>query len=150
MEKELSRMAALCSRREYSEQDIKEKLERREVSQKEIDKILQALREGGYLNESRYAKAFARDKSSLSGWGASKISFALRRKGLSQEDISEALLQIDNDKAEEKMKQIILNKWKQLSSEKDTSKRIQKCVRFSLGRGYSYDQIKQIINKDLE
>ncbi len=146
IDKELTRLEALCSRREYCSRDISEKLRRKGFSEGETAKILQRLIEGGFLDNRRYARAFARDKSSLQGWGARKIVFQLQSKGVPKEVIAEAMKEIDSSKAEQKMEVVLENKWRQLANEKDIQKKRDKLLRFGLGRGYEYSEINQFLN----
>ena len=48
-------------------------------------RIVAALVEDGYADDRRYAAAFAREKSSITGWGPVKIRMALSAKGISGE-----------------------------------------------------------------
>jgi regulatory protein len=147
-ERILNKMRILCSRREYCEGDILKKIGGmipgglNEVF--DIKEILQQLAQEGFLNERRYANAFSRDKSFLQGWGEKKISYALAQKGIDKEIIKEALAQIDNEKANERLKDILGKKYKTLSKEKDKNIIKIKIFRFALGRGYEYEQIKRV------
>ena len=139
--KQLSRMAALCSRKEYCSSDIKNKLSKKDLSSDEIEIILQKLYKDKYLSDKRYAAAFAREKSALSGWGRNKITFALRGKKIDSADIENALSEIDKKKAEEKFYNVLKRKWKQLEKEEDIQKKTVKLIKFAMSRGYAYDEI---------
>lgn len=143
----LTQMEAICSRREYCSADIAEKLKRKGLSAADAAKILQSLRNGKYLDDSRYAAAFARDKSSLAGWGPTKIAFQLRRKGISDEIVKEALGEIDSSKAAARLDEVLGWKWKDLRREVDIQKKRIKALRFALGRGYSYEEALAVIKK---
>lgn len=136
-----AKMEAICSRREYCTADIREKLRRYLLSEEAVEEIISSLQRNKYLDDSRYAAAYARDKSSLAGWGARKIEFALRRKGVASEVIREALCDIDKEKISERMQEVVLRKWQSLSKEEDVEKRRIKTIKFALGRGYSYDDV---------
>lgn len=146
---ELARLEALCSRREYAEKDLLEKLKRRSVSESDSAKILQSLKEKGFVSNQRYAEAFVRDKSRLAGWGEKKIAFCLKTKAISDDIVKEALSEIDIAVAQKRMMEVLENKLKQLSRETDLKKKKEKLIRFALSRGYRYDQILEIINKIL-
>jgi regulatory protein len=136
-----AKMEALCSRREYCTADIREKLKRYMLPEEAVTDIISSLQRDKYLDDLRYAAAFARDKASLAGWGARKIEFALRRKGVSSEVIREALCDMDQEKVSERMQEVVLRKWQSLSKEEDVEKRRIKTIKFALGRGYSYDDV---------
>lgn len=137
----LSRLQTLCSRREYCTADIREKLSKSDAE--DPDEVLSSLIADGFLSDSRYAAAFARDKSSLAGWGPVKISFALSAKGISKEDISAALAGIDAPKASERLEKLLEAKYKSLRE--DPQCRL-KLLRFALGRGYRYEDVASLVD----
>ena len=144
-----NRIMALCSRREYCEKDIREKLHNEEakgnITAAEAGEFLQLLIKERFIDNSRYAAAFVRDKSQILGWGRDKISFYLKNKGIDNETIASALDYCNDPKAEKKMETIIRRKWDSLKSEEDYS-RVEKTMKYALGRGYRYDEIKKIIH----
>ena len=70
----------------------------------------------GYLSDLRYATAFARDKSSLSGWGAGKIRYALSIKGIDSETVGAALNEIDASRASDRLDRLLSAKYKSLTA----------------------------------
>ena len=73
-------------------------------------RIVGALVEDGYADDRRYAAAFAREKSSITGWGPVKIRMALSAKGISGEMADEALLEIDSGRADAKLEKLLQTK----------------------------------------
>lgn len=139
------RMRGLCSRREYCRQDIMKKLLTALGGDREqAGKILDKLVEERYVDDLRYASAFARDKSSIAGWGDTKIRYMLSAKGISREVIAEALQEVDESKASDRMEKLLLNKVRSL---KDDPQRRLKLLRYSLGRGYQYDEVVEVIDR---
>ena len=134
-------MMALCSRREYCRKEILAKLTRLEAE--DPTGIVETLCRERYIDELRYATAFARDKSSLQGWGSLKIRVALQAKGIPAETIAAALGEIDAPAAEERLASLLRTKLRSLRGEPDEAARYRKLLRFGLGRGYDYEQIKR-------
>ena len=143
--KALDRMMALCSRREYCRKEILAKLARLEAE--DASGIVETLCRERYIDELRYATAFARDKSSLQGWGSLKIRVALQAKGIPAETIAAALGEIDAPAAEKRLDTLLRAKLKSLRGETDEAVRFGKLLRFGLGRGYDYAQIKRIYDR---
>ena len=84
--KVLSRLQAQCSRREFCTSDIRAKaLKSMEGDAEAADRIVTSLKEDKFVDDLRYASAFAREKASLSGWGAQKITYALICKGIDRQ-----------------------------------------------------------------
>lgn len=139
--KVLDRLRRLCSRREYCSSDIFRKAS--EALDKEAaSEVLRVLVEERYVDDLRYASAFARDKSSIAGWGEVKIRYMLSAKGVAKKVIDEALQEIDRPKAGMRLEKLMENKWKSL---KDDPQGRLKLVRFALGRGYGYEEVSDII-----
>jgi regulatory protein len=94
----LSRMAGVCARSEQCEFDIRKKLSRYVgITQEEKERIILYLKENSFLDDRRFACAFARDKSRFVGWGVRKIRPALLMKHIDFEFIEEALSGIDKE-----------------------------------------------------
>ena len=53
------------------------------VAEKDAEQVLGRLVRDRFIDDSRYAEAFVREKLRLSGWGEYKIRTALQRKGVS-------------------------------------------------------------------
>ena len=144
----LDRLRGLCSRREYCYADVlkkaKDALDGDAQAAKEVADVLV---EDKYVDDLRYASAFARDKSAIQGWGEVKIRYMLSAKGVSRDVIDKALEEIDQDKADSRLEKLLQNKLKSL---KDDPQCRLKLLRFALGRGYSYDEVNSLINQILK
>ena len=141
----MDKMRRLCSRREYCVSDIRTKLMKElEGDVQKVESALTKLKEEKYVDDLRYATAFARDKAAISGWGATKIRYMLSAKGVAKDVISEALNEVDEGKASSRLKKLLENKYKSL---KDDPQWKIKLLRFALGRGYSYDEVNDQISR---
>ncbi len=141
--KVLDRLRRQCSRREYCCSDILRKAT--EALGKDSDaasEVLRVLVEERYVDDLRYASAFARDKSSIAGWGEVKIRYMLSAKGVAKKVIDEALLEIDRPKADMRLEKLLENKWKTLKNDPQGK---LKLMRFALGRGYGYEDVSSYI-----
>ena len=138
----LNRLMRLCAGREYCSGDIRRKLAA--LPPAEAQAVLDTLTREGYVGDARYARAFARDKSALQGWGSLKIKLALQRKDIGADAIASALEAIDGQAAGARMEQVLRAKWNALAREEDPRRREARFFRYALGRGYTYDETKRI------
>jgi regulatory protein len=138
----LGRMMRLCAGRECCSSDIRRKLAALPAA--DAQEILDTLRREGYLDDARYARAFARDKSALQGWGSLKIQLALQKKQIDAAAIADALEAIDLPAADARKEQLLHAKWKALAREEDPRRKQAKFFRYALGRGYGYEETKRI------
>ena len=144
----LDRLRGLCSRREYCVADVlKKAADGLEGDRAAAQEVVDVLISEKYVDDLRYASAYARDKSAIQGWGEVKIRYMLSAKGVSRSVIDEALKEIDQDKADSRLEKLLQNKLKSL---KDDPQVRLKLLRFALGRGYSYDEVNDVVNSLLK
>lgn len=141
----LSRLQKLCSKAEYCEADIYRKaLKDLEGDADAARKVLEALIGEKYVDNARYASAFAREKAAIQGWGPVKIRFQLKAKGVEEGTIRAALEEIDRGKQADKLRKVLLAKARSLAG--DPQFRL-KLLRFGLTRGYDYDAVEAEVSK---
>lgn len=143
-----SRLMALCSRREYCSSDIyKKALDALEGNADEAGKVLDRLQDEKYVDDRRYARAYARDKASIAGWGSVKIRYMLSAKGLARDVIDEALAEVDSDTSDRRFEKLMLAKCRSLKGSDDVR---LKLIRFAAGRGYGYEQASSMADRVIE
>lgn len=141
----LDRLRGLCSRREYCYADVLKKAkDALEGDAQAAKEVADSLVEDKYVDDLRYASAYARDKASIQGWGDVKIRYMLSAKGVAASVITEALQEIDREKSSSRLHKLLENK---LRSLKDDPQCRLKLLRFALGRGYSYDDASHTIDQ---
>ena len=133
----LSSLQRSCVKREHCRQDIYRKaLKAADGDLETAQKMVEELVADRFVDDARYAAAFAREKASLSGWGRVKISYTLRGKGISREDIDAALLEVDEGSAGERLEKLLRGKWAVL--QEDPYGKF-KLIKYALTRGYEYN-----------
>ena len=138
--KVLGSLQGQCSKREYCRSDIRAKaLKALDGDAAAADAVLESLSAEGYVDDRRYAGAFARQKAALDGWGPVKIRYALKMKGIAALDIDEALSSVDPDAAGRRMRKLLDAKARSL--EGDPQARF-KLIKYALSRGYEYEDVK--------
>lgn len=141
----LSRLESQCARREYCAADIFDKaLKALDGDRDTAGEILASLKENRFVDDFRYAAAFAREKATISGWGPVKIRFALGAKKVAREAIDAAFEDIDGNKASDRMKKVLETKWKTLREDPQCK---LKLLKFALSRGYDYDEVKTAVDE---
>ena len=143
--KVLERLQRQCPRMESCTFDVRRKaLKAMEGDADAADRIVSSLVKDRFVDDRRYAAAFAREKSSLQGWGPVKIRFQLRGKGISDEIISEALQEVDPEKAASKLDKLAADKYRLL---KDDPQCKLKLLKVLLSRGYGYDEVEAAVSR---
>ena len=143
--KVLERLQRRCARMESCVFDVRRKaLKAMEGDADAADRIVSSLVADRFVDDRRYAAAFAREKSSLQGWGPVKIRFQLRGKGISDEIISEALQEIDPEKATSKLDKLAAEKYRLLKDDPQCKLKLLKAL---LSRGYNYDEVDAAVSR---
>lgn len=139
----LSRLQKLCSKTEYCRADIYRKaLKDLEGDVEAAGRVVERLVADKYVDDERYASAFAREKAMLQGWGPVKIRFQLRGKGVADSAIAAALEEVEPEKAGARLERLLASKARTL--EGDPRIRL-KLLKFALSRGYEYDAVEQAL-----
>ena len=130
---------------EYCTFDIRRKaLKAMEGDADAAERIVASLVADRFVDDRRYAGAFAREKSALQGWGAVKIRFLLRGKGISDGIIADALQEIDEEKAASKLDKLAADKYRLLKDDPQCKLKLLKAL---LSRGYGYDEVEAAVNQ---
>lgn len=140
--KALNATAALCSKKEHATADIRRKLENWGISAEDQEKIIDFLRKNKFLDDSRFARFYARDKFRFNKWGKQKIAASLRQKQIDSNIIAEALNQLETSDYSDTCLHLLQQKLKQ-SKETDPIKQKAKLIRFGIGRGFDYETVLQ-------
>ena len=141
----LNRLQKLCSKAEYCRADVYRKaLKDLEGDAEAAGRVVEQLVEDKYVDDARYASAYAREKASLQGWGPVKIRFQLRAKGISDPVIAAALEEVEPARAADKLERLLAAKARTLQG--DPQFRL-KLIKFGLSRGYEYEAVEDAMNK---
>ena len=130
----LDKAEAYCARSEHCAADVRRKLFEWQAPTDFFDEIVEKLYANDFLNDARFCRAYVHDKVAYQGWGRLKIQAGLRAIDLPEKEIREALENIDNAVYVKNLRALIA------SRKKDSE---DKCVRFLLQRGFTYDEIKK-------
>ena len=142
----LSRAESLCSAAEYCSFDIRRKLTSWGVTGTDAEAILSKLISARYIDDSRYAEAFVRDKVRFAHWGRNKVAFSLRRKCISDDIISRALALIADDELSSGMEMVMRGKLRTLKY-KDAYDARNKLLRFGVSRGFDFGSLSSLVAK---
>lgn len=142
----LQSLMRLCARGERSTGDAMRLMRTWGVPEGERQAVVDRLVAQRFIDNSRYAELYVREKSHLSGWGARKIAMQLRTKGVEKEVIAEALATIDRDEQGDRLVEKLRRKMRTTKAQSDYEMR-GKLLRYALGLGYDYDDANTALDK---
>ena len=141
------RLTALCAQAEHCQQEMRDKMKRWELDETVQNRVIVRLIKERYIDDERYARAFVKDKILYNKWGRRKIQQALWMKRIDDEIQQRVLDEIDDEEYLNVLKPLLKQKRKNTKAESDYELN-QKLVRFALGRGFTFDIIRQCLDVD--
>lgn len=145
----LGKIQKYCAYQERSHQEVKYKLHTYGLTVDEADEIISRLIIDNFLNEERFAKAFAGGKFRIKKWGRNKIEHELESFGLTKTCIKRGLKEIDPSDYTKTLRTLLLKKTEEVSEENPFAKR-SKVARFAISKGYEpelvWEMVKEIIS----
>jgi regulatory protein len=134
-EQALQKLRHYCGYQERCHHEVKEKLYELGVRKSEHDEIIATLITDNYLNEERFAIAFAGGKFRIKNWGRSRISYELKQKRVSEYCIKKALKEINEEEYLEKAKKMTKAKYAALKGEQYLIRK-KKTIDYMISKGY--------------
>jgi regulatory protein len=148
-EQALQKLKQYCAYQERCHQEVKEKLYSLGVWKRDHDEIIATLIEENYLNEERFAIAYAGGKYRIKSWGRVKIKYELKQKQVSEYCIKKALKQIDETDYVATLRKLASEKYQSLKGEQYLIRK-KKTMDYLMGRGFEADVVtKWFQNKNL-
>ena len=136
----------LCARAERSSGDAMRLMATWLVPEADRQGVLQRLIKDRFIDDSRYAEAFVREKSNLSAWGEYKIRTALRRKGIADDIINSALQQMPAEQNLERLTERLKRKMRTIKY--DTTYQLKtKLIRHALSLGFTMDDVLKCVEE---
>jgi regulatory protein len=144
-----AKIAKYCAYQERAHTEVTQKLYSFGLYSSQVEEILAWLITENYLNEERFAIAFAGGKFRVKKWGKIKIKQHLKVKKVSEYSINKAIMLIGEDDYFRTLKRLIKQKWDTISAKNDFEKR-HKIAQFVINKGYEPETVwrllKSIIN----
>lgn len=146
-EKALQKIRHFCSYQERSHQEVKEKLYSFGLYKDEVESLISQMIEENYLNEERYAVAFAGGKFRVRQWGRVKIKYELKQKRVGDYCIKKGLASIDEDDYEKTLEKLFEDKKASLRSEKNIFIKKQKIQAYLMQKGFESNLVSEYLKK---
>lgn len=133
-----------CAYQERAHSEVRDKLYAYGLYKDEVDEILSHLITENFLNEERFARAFAGGKFRLMKWGKIKITQALEARGLTPNCIKLGLKEIEEDRYVQTLTELVEKKSQQ-TVETDLFVRRDKVARFAIQKGFEPELVWRVI-----
>jgi regulatory protein len=134
-----------CAYQERCHQEVRNKLYEYGLHRNDVDQIISELITDGFLNEERFAKAFAGGKFRMKKWGRIKITHALQEKGVSGNCIAIAMREIDDSSYILTLRELLAAKLQLLDAGDDYMVR-DRLSKYAIQKGYEPEMVWTEIN----
>ena len=141
----LEKAKSYCAYQERCHKEVSDKLYSWKLNADEINYIIEHLIQENYLNEERFAIAFAGGKFRMKHWGRKKIEQKLKEKRVSEYCIKKALEEIDDEDYIRTLFRLIEKKHGSLKDKEPFTKK-KKTAAYIYGKGYESDLIWERLN----
>jgi regulatory protein len=139
-EQALQKLKHYCAYQERCHSEVKEKLYSLGIWKKEHDEIISTLIEENYLNEERFAIAYAGGKWRVKQWGRIKIKYELKQKQVSEYCIKKALKQIEEEEYVKVLEDLAKEKYASLKNEQYLIRK-KKTMDYLIQKGFEHSLI---------
>lgn len=113
-----------------------------------VDHIIHHLIQHNYLNESRFAKTFARGKFRTKKWGKKRIVMELKVRDISKYNIQLALKEISQTDYLATFHELAEKRFEQVKNETNFQKKKRKLVDYLFYRGWEpelvWDKVREL------
>ncbi|CAN1557338.1 recombination regulator RecX [Burkholderiaceae bacterium] len=134
-----ARAVSLLAQREYSRQELTDKLTAAQASPEEVEQALAQLEAKGLVNDARVVETLVNRRSGK--LGASRLRQELQAKGVSPELVAETMASLKGSELA-RAQAVWQKKFGQLAA---TSAERNKQARFLASRGFSGDVVRQVV-----
>jgi regulatory protein len=136
-----------CAYQERAHAEVKQKLYGYGLYKNEVELLISQLIEENYLNEERFAIAFAGGKFRVRQWGKTKIKYELKLKQVSEYCIKKALKEISAEDYEKTLQKLATEKLESLKGEKNIFIKRSKLQNYLVGKGYEFDVVGKMVKE---
>lgn len=145
-EQALQKARHYCAYQERSHSETRRKIMGFGLRGREAEELLSRLIEEGYLNEERFATAFAGGRFRVKRWGRIRIIHELRARGVAESNIRKALEAIGDEDYLQTLGLLARKKWSELASlEGSPRERTAKVMAHLVARGFEGNLVRDAV-----
>lgn len=141
----LDKIKSWCAYQERSQSETRRKIRSFGLSEEETESIIATLIEENFLNEERFATAFAGGRFRIKHWGKNKIRIELKKHQISAYCINKAIAAIADEDYDKALYATIEKKLR-FQSSGDRRKKFYTTLNYAVSRGFESDLVTEKLN----
>ncbi|UZD21245.1 regulatory protein RecX [Algoriphagus halophytocola] len=143
-EEAFEKLTTFCAYQDRCPWEIRRKLYEKGIKDEPAERLIAELVQEEFVNESRFARSFARGKFRLKKWGKNRIRMELKMREIPEDLIRKGLAEIDPEEYYETLLTLTEKKW-DTTKEPDAYKKKYKVIQYLMNRGFEMDLVKEAI-----
>lgn len=147
VEEAKKRLERYCAYQERCHKEVNQKLFEMRMIPQAVDLIINHLIQNNFLNETRFAQAFARGKFRTKKWGRQRIVSELKLREISKFNIQIALKEIPDSEYYKTFEKLADKRLQQLVSEKNIQRKRKKLADYLFYRGWESELVYGKVNE---
>ncbi len=141
-----AKVIRLLNRRIYSENEIVDKLKRKQYDEHIIAAVVAELKKLSFIDDLAFARAFVSDRIRLNPSGSFKIAYELRQKGISKKVINQVLQEEKVAEGDgERALAVARKRLATFSANMDTKTKRRRLANYLKRRGFSFEVISNTL-----
>jgi regulatory protein len=145
-EQTLQKLRHYCAYQERCHQEVRDKLFQLGCPSRQHDELISSLIEDDYLNEERFAVAFAGGKWRVKQWGRTRIKYELQQRKVSAYCIRKALAEIEEEDYEKVLLQLAQKKYELLKKDQYIIRK-KKTTDYLVAKGFESELVRAVVAK---
>lgn len=145
----LLKLTSLCASAEHCSYEMLEKMRKWDIDEQTQASVMAYLTKEKYIDDARYCRFFVKDKIRFNKWGRRKVEQALYMKHIPSEISKEILDEVPDSDYLNILRPLLKSKERSVRANSEYEKNM-KLIKFALGRGFTFDIIKQCLSGDMD
>lgn len=138
------KLSTYCAYQERCQWEARRKLYEKGIQGDKAEELLGEMVTEGFIDEERFARAFARGKFKLKKWGRTRIQRELKMREISPRCIQYGLSEIDPEEYYDVLLTQTERKWEK-TTEKEPYKKRFKVSQYLMSKGFEQDLVQEAI-----
>nr|WP_184484905.1 regulatory protein RecX [Saccharopolyspora gloriosae] len=139
----------LLAVRARSRAELRQALLRKEIDEDVADAVLQKFVDAGLVDDAEFAEAWVSERQRNQGLSRKALGYELRRKGVEEHLVAEALSTVDTDAEQERARELVRRKLRSLTVD-DPEKRLRRLVGMLARKGYPEGMAFRVVKDELD
>lgn len=139
------KMKNWCAYQERSQNETRVKLQSFSLNSEDVEQIISELISENFLNEERFAYAFASGKFRIKLWGRNKIKIELKKHKITDHCINKVIYSFDEEDYKATLLKVLEKKMR-LTKYPNPARKFYGLLNYCISRGYESDLVIEQLN----